>query len=207
MRHAAEGSLTLWRTAGGDDDGSSRSSSGRATPQGEPPHSLPIPGSPIPSHPIPPHTVRPHLASVSPAAFVQERIALLCQKAENLVVGAPCGVMDQMASALGRSAMLLSLLCQPAQVGGLVSFQPAGRRCTRAGTNIGARLSALQNVSACSPNARCAPPCLSLHTSEYGVSTRASGTPSVGLTTAPCDALRSWAGAYLVLSDPIRSDT
>ena len=43
-----------------------------------------------------------------------ERVALLCQKAENFVVGAPCGVMDQMASALGSEAMLLPLLCQPA---------------------------------------------------------------------------------------------
>ena len=31
---------------------------------------------------------------------------------ENLVVGAPCGIMDQMASALGRRGQLLSLLCR-----------------------------------------------------------------------------------------------
>ena len=35
---------------------------------------------------------------------------------ENLVVGAPCGIMDQMASALGRRGQLLSLLCRPAHV-------------------------------------------------------------------------------------------
>jgi hypothetical protein len=87
-------------------------------------------------------------------------LALLCQKAENLVVGAPCGVMDQvgpqdrlpagpmaaqpaagpccprstasrralltscpplqMASSLGEEGQLLALLCQPAEVQGLV---------------------------------------------------------------------------------------
>lgn len=45
-----------------------------------------------------------------------ERVALLCQRAENFVVGAPCGVMDQMASALGHEGKLLPLLCQPARV-------------------------------------------------------------------------------------------
>jgi L-arabinokinase len=42
--------------------------------------------------------------------------ALLCQKAENLVAGAPCGVMDQMTSVLGKDDSLLALLCQPAEV-------------------------------------------------------------------------------------------
>jgi L-arabinokinase len=38
----------------------------------------------------------------------------LCQKVENLIVGAPCGIMDQMTAACGKAAQLLSLLCQPA---------------------------------------------------------------------------------------------
>ena len=42
--------------------------------------------------------------------------ALLCQKAENLVVGAPCGVMDQMAVISGRAGHLMALLCQPAEL-------------------------------------------------------------------------------------------
>jgi L-arabinokinase len=46
--------------------------------------------------------------------------ARLCQMAENQVVGAPCGIMDQMTSALGRSGELLALLCQPAEVQGTV---------------------------------------------------------------------------------------
>jgi L-arabinokinase len=43
-------------------------------------------------------------------------IATLCQKVENLIVGAPCGIMDQMTSACGKAHQLLSLLCQPAKL-------------------------------------------------------------------------------------------
>jgi len=43
-------------------------------------------------------------------------IALLCQQAENLVAGAPCGVMDQMTSVFGEEDSLLALLCQPAEL-------------------------------------------------------------------------------------------
>ncbi len=49
-------------------------------------------------------------------SLAPERIAILCQKAENLVVGAPCGIMDQMTCSLGKSGELLELLCQPAEV-------------------------------------------------------------------------------------------
>jgi galactokinase len=44
------------------------------------------------------------------------KLALLCQQVENLVVGAPCGVMDQMTSACGEEHQLLALLCQPAEI-------------------------------------------------------------------------------------------
>ncbi|NOZ57325.1 MAG: GHMP kinase, partial [Calditrichaeota bacterium] len=44
------------------------------------------------------------------------QLALLAQKVENLAVGAPCGVMDQVTATLGRRDALLALLCQPAQV-------------------------------------------------------------------------------------------
>lgn len=37
----------------------------------------------------------------------------LAQKAENLVVGAPCGLMDQLASFFGFSDQLLPIICQP----------------------------------------------------------------------------------------------
>lgn len=36
---------------------------------------------------------------------------IYCQ-VENLVVGAPCGVMDQMASACGEANKLLAMVCQ-----------------------------------------------------------------------------------------------
>jgi L-arabinokinase len=47
-------------------------------------------------------------------------LALLAQRIENLVVGAPCGVMDQMTSACGKRDQLLVLLCQPAELEGNV---------------------------------------------------------------------------------------
>jgi L-arabinokinase len=43
-------------------------------------------------------------------------LALLCQRSENLVSGAPCGVMDQMTCVFGQPTHLLALLCQPAQL-------------------------------------------------------------------------------------------
>src|SRR5215472_14115219 len=43
-------------------------------------------------------------------------VALLCQKVENLVAGAPCGVMDQVTSVFGEADSLMTLLCQPAEV-------------------------------------------------------------------------------------------
>ena len=43
-------------------------------------------------------------------------LAILCQKLENLVVGAPCGIMDQMSSACGEENQLLSMICQPAEL-------------------------------------------------------------------------------------------
>ncbi|XP_055822494.1 L-arabinokinase-like isoform X4 [Solanum dulcamara] len=54
-------------------------------------------------------------------------LALLCQKVENHIVGAPCGVMDQMASACGEANKLLAMVCQPAEVLGLVDIPPTIR--------------------------------------------------------------------------------
>ncbi|CAL8996619.1 unnamed protein product [Prunus brigantina] len=58
-----------------------------------------------------------HGLSISP-----RDLALLCQKVENHIVGAPCGVMDQMTSACGEANKLLAMLCQPAEVLGLVEI-------------------------------------------------------------------------------------
>jgi L-arabinokinase len=44
------------------------------------------------------------------------KLAILCQKVENLIVGAPCGVMDQMTASCGENNSLLALLCQPAEL-------------------------------------------------------------------------------------------
>ena len=43
-------------------------------------------------------------------------LALSCQRVENLVAGAACGVMDQMTAACGEADRLLALLCQPAEL-------------------------------------------------------------------------------------------
>jgi L-arabinokinase len=51
-----------------------------------------------------------------------EELALLCQKTENLIAGAPCGIMDQMTSACGEANRLLELLCQPAILKGTLAL-------------------------------------------------------------------------------------
>ena len=56
--------------------------------------------------------------------FDGRELALLCQRVENLVVGAPCGVMDQMAAACGEQDRLLALLCQPAELQPSVALPP-----------------------------------------------------------------------------------
>ena len=79
------------------------------------------------------------------------RVAALCQEAENHVVGAPCGIMDQVAVALGTPGAVLPILCRPASVGGPGppaarargrrvadgNLAQRGRRAVRAGTGGG----------------------------------------------------------------------
>ncbi len=48
--------------------------------------------------------------------------ALLCQQAENTIVGAPCGVMDQVTVACGQADHLLALRCQPAELEGNIQI-------------------------------------------------------------------------------------
>ena len=57
-------------------------------------------------------------------ALEPRQLALLCQRVENVVVGAPCGVMDQMTAACGERDRLLALLCQPAELEGQVALPP-----------------------------------------------------------------------------------
>ena len=51
-------------------------------------------------------------------------VALLCQRVENMVVGAPCGVMDQMTAVFGERDRLLALLCQPAEIKNMIVLPP-----------------------------------------------------------------------------------
>ena len=54
-------------------------------------------------------------------------LAALCQRVENHVVGAPCGIMDQMTSACGKQDKLLQLRCQPGTIEGYLEV-PSGYR-------------------------------------------------------------------------------
>ncbi len=45
--------------------------------------------------------------------FEGTELPTLAQKVENLIVGAPCGLMDQLASYFGKPNHLLPILCQP----------------------------------------------------------------------------------------------
>lgn len=51
-------------------------------------------------------------------------LALLCQEAENHVVGAPCGVMDQVTVSVGRPGAVLPILCRPASVRASIGLPP-----------------------------------------------------------------------------------
>jgi L-arabinokinase len=53
------------------------------------------------------------LAVFAGETFAGNEIAHLGQLAENHIVGAPCGLMDQLASAFGEAGKLLPILCRP----------------------------------------------------------------------------------------------
>lgn len=54
-----------------------------------------------------------------------ETLAAHCQRVEHEVVGAPCGIMDQLTSAAGKPGHLLRIRCKPAVVEGFIPI-PAG---------------------------------------------------------------------------------
>ncbi|MCS7237573.1 MAG: hypothetical protein NZ899_04805 [Thermoguttaceae bacterium] len=56
------------------------------------------------------------VAELLGVALEGPELALLCQKVENRIALAPCGVMDQMTSALGHEGRLFALRCQPALI-------------------------------------------------------------------------------------------
>jgi L-arabinokinase len=55
------------------------------------------------------------------------RLASLCQRVENRIVGAPCGIMDQVTSCYGKGGALLRLVCQPHELQPALSL-PEGIR-------------------------------------------------------------------------------
>jgi len=52
------------------------------------------------------------------------RLARLAQLAENHAVGAPCGIMDQIAITSGHEGMLTHILCRPGEVKGEIAIPP-----------------------------------------------------------------------------------
>lgn len=53
------------------------------------------------------------LRALSGVELTELRTAHIAQAAENYVVGAPCGLMDQLASACGEAGKVLPILCRP----------------------------------------------------------------------------------------------
>ena len=64
------------------------------------------------------------IAALQGLALDGRALALLAQKVENFIVGAPCGVMDQLTSACGQADHLLEILCQPAELLGSLPLPP-----------------------------------------------------------------------------------
>jgi L-arabinokinase len=62
------------------------------------------------------------LLGVSNVSMSQLRLAHIAQAAENFVVGAPCGLMDQLASALGAPGKVLPILCRPDVISSPISL-------------------------------------------------------------------------------------
>lgn len=62
-------------------------------------------------------------------------LASLCQIVENRVVGAPCGIMDQVTCALGDAGRLLALRCQPHELLGTFPL-PEGVHAVGINSNV-----------------------------------------------------------------------
>jgi L-arabinokinase len=62
-------------------------------------------------------------------------LAEMCQSAENRVVGAPCGIMDQVTSCAGETGALLRMICQPHELLPPLHL-PAGVRVIGINSNV-----------------------------------------------------------------------
>lgn len=65
------------------------------------------------------------LSAMYGSSLGSRELAVFCQMVENRVVGAPCGIMDQMTSACGERDRLLALLCQPAELQAQIALPPS----------------------------------------------------------------------------------
>jgi L-arabinokinase len=70
-----------------------------------------------------------------PANSAAVHLAALCQQVENRVVGAPCGIMDQVTSCAGEAGSLLRLICQPHELQPPLKL-PAGVRVVGINSNV-----------------------------------------------------------------------
>jgi galactokinase len=62
-------------------------------------------------------------------------LAAMCQEVEINVVGAPCGIMDQVSSTAGKESCLLRLICQPHELQPPLSLPP-GIRAVGINSNV-----------------------------------------------------------------------
>jgi len=62
-------------------------------------------------------------------------LASMCQQVENRIVGAPCGIMDQVSSCFGEAGSLLRMVCQPHEIQPALHL-PAGVRVMGINSNV-----------------------------------------------------------------------
>ena len=62
-------------------------------------------------------------------------LAAMCQAVENRIVGAPCGIMDQVTSCLGKARTMLRMVCQPHELLPELRF-PEGVRAVGINSNV-----------------------------------------------------------------------
>jgi galactokinase len=63
------------------------------------------------------------------------QLAAMAQQVENRIVGAPCGIMDQVTSCYGQEGALLKILCQPHEIKGQLQL-PEGIRVIGINSNV-----------------------------------------------------------------------
>jgi L-arabinokinase len=63
------------------------------------------------------------------------KLAEMCQAVENRIVGAPCGIMDQVSSCYGEAGAFLRMVCQPHELQSPL-FLPSGFRIVGINSNV-----------------------------------------------------------------------